>query len=241
MAGELDRKPGPWSKGSNVSISDAEIVTDMINRLELGKTNVLTADSIYTAFQDAKKAADDWIKYYMISVVLLLLAVTGAMEELELFGTKLSTPFVGPASILSFAVCTLGYTNHELKMRLYRAFFEGLLAGISRADRASILLRYPLAYYGGKYLPHESRPDDYMVGLRSILASLPILGVLGIGWLLAVFGLMLLLGYALYGVFEQPDLPPLIKVAVFAFFFGAIMVSGEMLRNPKTKHQYEAK
>jgi hypothetical protein len=66
-----------------------------------------------------------------------------------------------------------------------------------------------------------------------------LLGVLGIGWLLAVFGLMALLFYALYSVSIEPNLPLLVKVAVFAFCFGSLMTSAKMLRNPKVKHRYD--
>jgi hypothetical protein len=106
-------------------------------------------------------------------------------------------------------------------------------------DRAQILLRYPLAFYGVSYLPYEARPKGVTLGWSAILASLPLLGVLGMGWLLAVFGLMALLVYALYIVYVEPKLPLLVKVAVFAFFLGSIIVSGTTLRDAKIKHRYD--
>jgi hypothetical protein len=125
MAEDQNRREGLWPPSGQFSVSDADILADMINRLNLSEVNLLTADTIYTAFLEVKKAADAWVKYYMISVVLLLMTAARATDELSLFGTKVSTPYIGPAAILSFSVCTLAYTNHELKMRLYRAFFNG--------------------------------------------------------------------------------------------------------------------
>jgi hypothetical protein len=227
-----------WPASGQISASDRDILVDMVNRLNLGEVNALTADSIYTAFLEVKKAADAWVKYYMISVVLLLMTAAGATEELTLFGDKVFPQFIGVAAILSFSVCTLAYTNHELKMRLYRVFFEGRLAAMKGPDRAQILLRYPLAFYGASYLPHEARPRDFRLGWTQILSSLPVLGVWGMGWLLAVFGLMFLLYYALYGIYVEPKLPLLVKGVVFAFFLGSMITSGRMLRNSKAKHRY---
>jgi hypothetical protein len=239
VAEDWNGRDGLWPATGAISASDADILVDMINRLKLGEVDLLTADSIYTAFLEVKKAADAWVKYYMISVVLLLMTAAGATHELTLFGTKVAPLFIGPAAILSFSVCTLAYTNHELKMRLYRAFFEGRLAAMDGPDRAQILLRYPLAFYGGSFLPHEARPKGFMLGRSEILASLPLLGVIGMGWLLAVFGLMLLVLYVLHTVYVEPQLPLLVKGAVFAFFVGSMIVSAKMLRNAKAKRRYE--
>ena len=55
----------------------------------------------------------------------------------------------------------------------------------------------------------------------------------------STFGLLLLLGYTLYGIYFETKLPLLIKGAVFACLLGSMIFSATMLRNPKAKHQYE--
>ncbi|RUU10577.1 hypothetical protein EOD08_33100 [Mesorhizobium sp. M6A.T.Ca.TU.002.02.2.1] len=236
--GKRDSEGGLWPHAGEVSVSDADILADMIARVPLGEDTALTADSIYEAFVEAKKASDAWIIYYMISVALLLMAAAHAITKLPLLGVELSGPFIGPAAILYFSVCTAAYTNHELKMRLYRTFFQNRLNAVSGPDRANILLRYPLAFYGGEYLPWAARPKGFVVGWKHIVVSLPSLGISALGWLLAVFGLMALLGYALYGVYSDPVLPLLVKVAVMVMFFGSVTVSGQLLRTAKVKHPY---
>lgn len=228
-----------WPASGKISVSDADILVDMVTRLHLSEDVALTADSVYAAFLEAKKASDAWVKYYMISVALLAMAAARAFSELSLFGTTINGPFIGPAAILYFSVCTLVYVNHELKMRLYRAFFKGRLDAMGGPDRAQILLRYPLAFYGSEYLPSEARPKGFVVSWKHILASLPTLGIVSLGWLLAVFGLMALLGYTLKGVYIQCELRPLIKGTVFVVFLGSMIVSAELLRSAKAKHEYQ--
>jgi hypothetical protein len=239
MAGEQNGRPNLWPKSGKISVSDTEILSNMISRIDLGEATALTPDSVYASFLEAKKASDAWIKYYMISVALLIIAAARATPELSLFGAKFSGPFIGPVAILSFSVCTLVYTNHELKMRLFRSFFDGRLAAMDGPDRAEILLRYPLAFFGSKYLPFEARPTGFTVSFKHIVASLPVLAVVALGWLLAGFGLSALLFYALSSVYAEPALPLLIKGAVFAGFFGSIIFSGTMLRKSSAKHVYE--
>jgi hypothetical protein len=239
MAGDQNSRTNLWPMSGKVNVSDAEILSDMISRIDLGKPKVLTPDSVYTAFLKAKKASDEWIKYYFIAVALLIMAAARATSELSLFEAKITGPFIGPVAILSFSVCTLVYTNHELKMRLFRSFFEGRLAAVDGPDRADILLRYPLAFYGRHYLAFEARPKGFTVSWKHIFNSLPALMVVALGWLLSVFGLMALLFYALYSVYAEPKLPLLIKGGVFAGFFGSIIFSGTMLRKASTKHVYE--
>jgi hypothetical protein len=239
MAGEQNSRINLWPMSGKISASDAEILSDMVSRISLGEATALTPDSVYAAFLEAKKASDAWIKYYMISVALLIMAATGAISELSQFGAKISASFIEPAAILSFSVCTLVYTNHELKMRLFRSFFDGRLAAMDGPDRAEILLRYPLAFYGAKYLPFEARPKGFTVGFWHIFTSLPALVFAALGWLLAVYGLMALLFYALYSVYAEPALPLLIKGAVFAGFFGSLILSGTMLRKASARHVYE--
>jgi hypothetical protein len=96
-----------WPLSGPVDVRDADILVDMVNRLNLGEVEALTADSIYTAYLEFKKEADAWVKYYMVSVVLLLMTAMRATEELSLFGTKIIPQFIGVAAILSFSVCTL--------------------------------------------------------------------------------------------------------------------------------------
>jgi hypothetical protein len=99
--GHDDATGGPWPEiGRTNNISDTEILADMVNRLGLSDPKPLTEDSLYKAFVKAKKAADEWVKYYMISVALLVLAVLPATKEMEIIGIKITGPFVGPA--LSF-------------------------------------------------------------------------------------------------------------------------------------------
>lgn len=241
MAGEQNSRANLWPVSGKISVSDAEILSNMISRIGLDEATALTPDSVYSAFLEAKKASDAWIKYYMISVALLIIAAAQATSELSLFGAKISGPFIGPAAILSFSVCTLVYTNHELKMRLFRSFFDGRLAAMDGPDRAEILLRYPLAFYGGKYLPFEARPKGFTVSLAHIFTSLPTLVCIWLGWLLAVFGLMALVSYVLHSVYAEPALPLLIKGAVFAGFFGSAISSGTMLRKASAKHVYEGR
>lgn len=239
MSGERNSRTNLWPMSGRISVSDAEILSDMISRIGLGEGAALTPDSVYAAFLQAKKESDGWIKYYMISVALLIIAAVHATQELSLFGAKITGPFIGPVAILSFSVCTLVYTNHELKMRLFRSFFDGRLVAMDGPDRAEILLRYPLAFYGGRYLPYEARPKGFTVSTKHLVTSLPALGFLALGWLLAGFGLAALLYYTLYSVYSEPTLPLLIKGAVFAGFFGSIITSGTMLRKASAKHVYE--
>ncbi|MER9191476.1 hypothetical protein [Mesorhizobium australicum] len=236
--GKRDNGGGLWPHAGEVSVSDSDILADMIARVPFGEDTALTADSVYAAFVEAKKASDAWIVYYMISVALLLMAAAHAITKLPIFGVELSGPFIGPAAILYFSVCTAVYTNHELKMRLYRTFFHHRLNAVNGPDRASILLRYPLAFYGGEYLAWAARPKGFVIGWMHVLGSLPMIGIAALGWLLAVFGLMALVLYVLYGVYDDPDLSRLIKAGVLAMFFGSVMASGQLLRSAKVKHPY---
>ena len=79
-----------------------------------------------------------------------------------------------------------------------------------------------------------------MAPVRILLTRRLRLAVVGMGWLLAVFGLMALVTYAAYGVYVEPGLPLLVKGAVFAFFLGSMLASGQILRNAKAKHRYVA-
>jgi hypothetical protein len=239
MADEQNARTNLWPISGKASVSDAEILSDMTARIGLGEATALTPDSVYAAFLEVKKASDAWIKYYMISVALLIVAAAQATPELSLFGAKISGPFIGPAAILSFSFCTIVYTNHELKMRLFRSFFDGRLAAMDGPARAEILLRYPLAFYGSQYLPFEARPKGFTVNWWHVFTSLPLIVLMALGWLLVVFGLMALVFYALYGVYAEPALPLLIKAAIFAGFLGSMYFSGKMLRKASARHGYE--
>jgi hypothetical protein len=239
MAGDQRSGTNLWPTSGKISVSDAEILSNMISRIGLGEATALTPDSVYAAFLEAKKASDAWNKYYMISVALLIIAAAKATLEVHLIGAEIKGPFIGPAAILFFSICTIVYTNHELKMRLFCSFFDSRLAAMHGPDRAEILLRYPLAFYGAAYLPVEARPKGFTVSFRHIFASLPYLVFVLLGKLLAVFGLMALLFYALYSVYAEPVLPLLIKGAVFVGFLGSMVFSGTMLRNPNARHEYE--
>lgn len=228
-----------WPKSGKLNVSDAEILRNMISRVDLDEAPPLTPDSIYAAFLEAKKVSDAWIKYYFISVTLLIITAARATPELSLFGTKISGQFIGPTAILSFSVCTLAYTNNELKMRLFCAFFDDMLVAKDGPNRASVLLRYPLAFYGSAYLPFQARPADVTVGYRHIAASIPALIFTYIGWLLAVYGMIALLGYASYSVYAESGLPLAIKIAVFTGLFGSLIVSGTLLRKPNARHVYK--
>lgn len=235
-----ERRPDMWPTSGRVKVSDADILADMVGRLSVDEIPALTTDSIYAAFLEAKTANDAWIKYYLISVALLVMAAARAIDSLSLFGAGISGPFIGSAAILSFSVCALAYTNHELKMRLYRAFFKSRLDATNGPDRAKILLRFPLAFYGGEYLPLLARPKGFVVSWKYLLRSVPVLGILLICRLLALFGLGSLVVSALNEVLDDPTLPPLVKGAVLLSFVSSLAISGLMLRRAKVKHQYDA-
>ncbi len=227
-----------WPENETVSVSDSEILYDVVTSLPVDESEPLTADSIYKAYVEAKKDNDSWIKYYMISVALLVMTATNAISELSLFGTKLGVQFIGPTAIFYFSVCTLVYTNHELKMRMYRAFFKHMLDYMDGSDRGQVLLRYPLAFYGGEYVAWSARPAGFVVNWRFHLTSIPAALVTLMGWVLAVFGLMGLLGFSLEVIYNNANLSRLIKAAVFVGFFGSMFTSAAFLRNAKTKHEY---
>lgn len=238
MANDLHIGLGLWPASGQINASDAEILDDMVARLPLADDTSLTSDSIYSAFLAAKKASDAWVKYYMISVVLLVMAAANATQDLQLFGTKILPLFVGPTAILYFSVCIVVYTNHELKMRLFRAFFQGRLRAKRGPERAQILIRYPLAFYGGAFLPWEARPKGFVVSWRHIFTTLPALGILAAGWLLAVFGLGALLFYVLHGIYQEPKLLLLVRWAIIIAVPATLIVSGAFLRGAKAKHKY---
>lgn len=229
-----------WPKSGKIRLSDTELLNFMISRLDLGKEKELTADSIYAAFTEVKKESDYWIKYYLISITLLVMTATGATKEMSLFNAKINGEFIGAASIIFFSVCTVIYTNHELKIRFFRSFFNGRLAAMDGPDRADILLRYPLSFHGGEFVPFEARPKEFTVSWQHIIASLPSLVFLSLGWLLAVYGLLALLFYALYCVYSEPKLPFWIKGVVVASCFGSLIFSGTLLRKASVKHTYES-
>jgi hypothetical protein len=234
-----DEKSVLWPSEGTVRISDSEILDDMIARILLGEVDPLTPDSIYSAFVEAKKASDSWIKYYMIAVALLVMAMAGAIVDIQLFGTKLHPQFIGPTAILYFSACTLAYTNHELKMRLFRAFFNYRLHAMNGPDRAQILLRYPLAFYGGDFLAWEARPKGFVVGWAHVLNTLPMVAIAIVWRLLAVFGLLSLLVVTLHGIYEDPKLPSLVKWGVIVSFFSSLIFSGTVLRSAKTRYKYK--
>jgi hypothetical protein len=238
MKNDLHSEPGLWDCDGDLSVSDAEILDDMIARLALGKDPPLTPDSIYSAFLEAKKSSDSWIKYYMIAVVLLGMVIVGAVTDFTVSGIKIDPVFIHPAAIMYFSVCTTAYTHHELKMRLFRAFFKSHLLAMNGPDRAQILLRYPLAFYGGEFLAWEARPKGFVVGLEHVLNSLPLLGLYLVGWVIAAPGLLLLLGFTLWGIFHDPVLSFWVKLGVFVWFFSALIYSGSVLRRSKKKHPY---
>lgn len=197
---------------------------------------ILTSDLIYAAFVEAKRESDASIKYYLITVALLLMAAARAIKTFPLLGVDISGPFIGPAGVLSFCVCTVVYTNHELKMRLFSAFFKSQLE--ATPNRAEILLRYPLAFYGGEFVAWAARPKGFVVGWEQVAAWLPVIGFAALGWLLGVFGLMGLVISAVYGVYIEPAIPVLVKYPVIVAFVGSMAFSGALLRNPKVEHYY---
>uniref|UniRef100_B0T915 Uncharacterized protein n=1 Tax=Caulobacter sp. (strain K31) TaxID=366602 RepID=B0T915_CAUSK len=228
----------PWPTRGRAKISDAEVLADMAARAPLGASPPLTADLIYAAFLEAKKASDAWIKYYLASVMLMLLAAIDAIQEVSLPMTKLQGAFIGPAALVSFAICGLAYTNHELKMRLYRAVFDRQLAALAGPDRAAVLLRYPLAYTGASFLPFAARPDGVHLSWRQTLGTLQVAAALQLGWLFAVPGLMFLVIAAAFGLVTEPALPVWIKALVLAFLVGSLMFTSACLRPPRHKHGY---
>ena len=137
-----------------------------------------------------------------------------------------------------FSVCTVAYTNFELKIRLYKAFFHRLLRGASREERIELMLRFPLAMSSGKYIPHDLIPADATLGTRHVLGLLPTAAVLSIGWLVSVFGLMLLLFYVLYMAASSPELPRTVLIATYLAFAGSVIMSGQLLRRPDLPRKY---
>ena len=238
MADDISRNANLWPESGKVRVSDSDILTDMASRVDLGEATPLSPDSVYAAFLEAKKASDAWVKYHFISVALLVVAAAGATDELNLLGIKIKAQFIAPAAIVSFSVSTLAFTNHELKMRLFRAFFRVLLESRNGSERADILFLYPLAYYGTEYLPYASRPAHAIFGLRHLLRTLPAICVIGIGWL-AIIGLAQLGFYVAEKVFQDKTLPWTVKASVLVFFLCALILSSQLLRRAKKKHEYE--
>lgn len=72
MTNDVHVKFSLWPIDGTTSASDTDILGDMIDRLPLVDDTPQTSDAIYSSFVEAKKASDGWIKYYMISVVLLI-------------------------------------------------------------------------------------------------------------------------------------------------------------------------
>jgi hypothetical protein len=58
------------------------------------------------------------------------------------------------------------------------------------------------------------------------------------GWLVAVFGLMALLGYSFYAMCLEPSLPAIIKWSVGVALGGAMIFSAKMLRGVRVRHLY---
>ncbi len=230
--------PDGQPNSARIKLSDQQLLLAMVSRLDVGAPAPLTADVVYAAFLEAKKASDDWIKYYMIGMVLLIVAATHATLELDLFGTKLKGPFICPAALAYFSVCVLAYTNHELKMRLFKTFFNSQIGERSVSDRGEMLMRYPLAFIGSEYLPVHARPAGFMIGWREVLSSLPLLGVAGAAWFLSVYGLLAVVCLAIWDMLVEPTLSIVVKMSVLAFFLASAAVSGSLLRNPKAVRKY---
>lgn len=229
----------PWPNTPDAKVSDEAILRGLVHHLSLAQSDPVTIESFYEGFQQAKKASDDWIKYHMISVALLIIAVSRASPELSLFGTKVTGAFIAPTAILYFSVCTMAYTSHELKMRLFRIVFKEMLEGLRGARRAEVLMRFPLAYAGTEFLPAETRPNGWTISGKQVLQSLPLIAVMKLAWMAAVFGLMGLLFYAIFMMFTDPGLPLPVSGCVLICFLEAMIFSSKLLRDPKVKHGYE--
>ena len=224
-----------------VKLTDAALLADLVGRLDVDPPEKLNADVIYKALVEHRKASDAWIKYYFISAALLVMAAAGAIVDLSLLGWKIKPEFFAPTGLMYFSVCTLSYTNYELKNRLFKTFFGSLLAEAGETSRVETLLRYPLAFYGASYIAREFRPSGTTLGGRQILGMLPTTMFVLLGWCIAVFGLMLLLLYSLFVTATSPDLPLFVTAATFLVFVGSMTVSAHLLRNPKRGFIYEVR
>jgi hypothetical protein len=58
-------------------------------------------------------------------------------------------------------------------MRMYCAYFKSRLEAMNGPDRAQILLRYPLAFYGTEFLPFALRPKGVVISVKQVISSLP--------------------------------------------------------------------
>lgn len=229
---------GLWPTDRKARISDAEILADLVAKTPLVVSAPLTADLVYSAFLEAKKASDAWIKYYLISVMLMVLAAVDALTEVSLPMAKLEGAFIGPAALVAFSICGLAFTNHELKIRPYRAFFDAQLAALDGPDRGAVLLRYPLAFTGAAFLPFAMRPARLTLGWLHLTSFTQVFAILQLGWLVAVPGLMLLVCAAGFGVLTEARLPLWVRGAVLVFTLAATLLVGGCLRRADKKHLY---
>lgn len=228
-----------WPSVGELKVSDAEVLAHATSQIRIGDDDKTSAARLYETFKEVKKESDGWIKYYMISTALLVIAAAHASTELSLFGAKLPGPLIGPTAIIYFSVCTAAYTNFEIKMRMFRTFFKRRLDGLRGPPRAEMLMRYPLAFIGSEFLPPEMRPIGWTLGRGQLAQSIPAAVVLGLTWVAAVFGLAALLGYNFYAMYLASTVPSVVKWAVAVAFGGTMTVSAKMLRSPGTRHLYE--
>ncbi|MBY5363693.1 hypothetical protein HFO97_27875 [Rhizobium leguminosarum] len=226
-----------WPSLEDVALCDAEILDDAISQMRFIKGAGVSSDVVYSALKEINSANDQWIKYYFIGIAILLLAFSPDSAEVTFLGLKISKEWLLPASVIYFCVCNTYYCTNELKMRLFRAYFRSLLKGRLGAERTSILLRYPLAYSGGAFIPREFRAAGYVIGLGQVLSFVPLAPFLVAG-LFAQGLVYVLFGLAAYQTLENGQLPIYVQWGVPAAFAASVFLTATLLRPPNKKHKY---
>ncbi len=227
----------PWSSLADVLLSDDEILEDAIAHMQFIDSGSEAADVVYLAMKDIKNTNDQWVRYYFIGIAILLLAFSPGSAEVTMLGLKISKDWLLPVAVVYFCVCSAYYCTIQLKMRLFRAFFKSLLKGKLGAERAPVLLRYPLAYSGGAFVAREFRVPGYVISLREVLSLGPLAAFLVAGSIsqLLVYAAF---GFAAYQTFENGELPFYVRWGVPAAFVASVLLAVTFLRNASVRHRY---
>lgn len=226
-----------WSGPEPYQVCDADILNETIDRAAIQLGPPLDEDRVYAAFLTVKVASEGWFKHYAGAIALLVLAHLKVLREATLYGFRFDSEYLAAAAIVALAICTVAFTNHEIKLRLYRAYFNARLTAADGPDRAAILLRFPGAFMGPEFHAIESRPKHIMISFGQVVSMLPLLLAIALG-ALVFFVISSLALSATINVVRGDALAWYVRLGVIGVEAVAILLSLHLLRSPKRPHRY---
>lgn len=231
-------KEALWSPAAGrVSVSDDEILADLVSQLAASQPLSDRADGLYAELKEVKRDADGWIKYYAISLALLALYAASGLSDLQLFGVRITGGLLAPASIVYFSLCLVVWTTYELKVRVYRRIFSRALADLQGAQRLAWLLRYPQAYSGVEFMPQYFKPATFVASARQAFVLLPA-AVIFVVVLVAIVAAGWLSIYVTQLMWLNASIALAVKIGASLALAGAVITSGALLRSGRQRRTY---